>query len=95
MHLALGSAIRSGANSDTNRGDFRDFDYLCRGGDAVFLSSMEEWINVILGARLVICPLALGISSSAAGANLVVVGLLVVALAFYELLEARTQSAKT
>jgi hypothetical protein len=52
----------------------------------------EEWINVILGAWLVICPLALGISSSAARENLVVVGLLVVALAFYELLEARKQS---
>jgi hypothetical protein len=52
----------------------------------------EEWINVILGAWLVICPWVLGISSSAAGANFVVVGLLVMALAFYEIWEARSQS---
>jgi len=52
----------------------------------------EEWINVMLGAWLVICPLVLGISSSAARANLVVVGLLVMALAFYELWGSRRQS---
>ena len=52
----------------------------------------EEWINVILGAWLVICPWVLGISSSAAGANFVVVGLLVMALAFYEIWEAQSQS---
>jgi len=27
MHLALGSAFRSGANSDTNHSDYRDFYY--------------------------------------------------------------------
>jgi hypothetical protein len=27
MHLPLGSASRSGANSDANQGDYRDFDY--------------------------------------------------------------------
>jgi SPW repeat len=52
----------------------------------------EEWINVILGVWLVICPWVLGISFSAAGANLVVVGLLVMALAFYELWQANRQS---
>ena len=52
----------------------------------------EEWINVMLGAWLVICPWVLGISSSAAAANLVVVGLLMMALAFYELWQALRQS---
>ena len=51
----------------------------------------EEWINVILGAWLVICPWILGISSSVARVNLIGVGLLVMALAFYEIWEARRQ----
>ena len=54
----------------------------------------EEWINVILGAWLVISPWALGISVPAARANFAVVGLLVMALAFYEFWEARRQSGK-
>ena len=53
----------------------------------------EEWINVVLGAWLVICPWVLGISSTAAKANLVVVGLLVMTLAFYEIWEDRRQSS--
>lgn len=53
----------------------------------------EEWINVILGMWLVICPWALDISSLAIRANLIVVGLLVLALAIYELWEARRQSS--
>ena len=53
----------------------------------------EEWINVILGAWLVICPWILGISSSVARINLIVVGLLVMALAFYEIWEARRQTS--
>jgi SPW repeat len=52
----------------------------------------EEWINVIIAAWLTICPWVLGISFSAARANLVVVGLLVMAFAFYELWEARHRS---
>jgi hypothetical protein len=52
----------------------------------------EEWINVILGAWLVLCPWLLGISFSVAIANLVVVGLLVMALAFYEIWEMRSQT---
>ena len=51
----------------------------------------EEWINVILGAWLVTCPWVLGISSAEVRANLVVVGLLVLALAFYEIWETRRQ----
>ena len=53
----------------------------------------EEWITVILGAWLIICPWTLGISSSVARVNLSVVGLLVMALAFYEVWEARRQSS--
>jgi len=53
----------------------------------------EEWINVILGAWLVICPWLLGISLSVAISNLVVVGLLVMALAFYEIWDTPRQSS--
>jgi hypothetical protein len=52
----------------------------------------EEWINVILGAWLAICPWLLGISSSAARNNFVVIGLLVLALALYEIWDDRRQS---
>ncbi len=45
----------------------------------------EEWINVVLGAWLVISPWVLGIDSPAATANFVVIGVLVVALALYEM----------
>ena len=51
----------------------------------------EEWINVILGAWLATCPFILGISSSEARVTLIVVGLLVMALAFYELWETRSR----
>ena len=52
----------------------------------------EEWINVILGAWLVICPWVLGLGVLAATTNFVVVGLLVLALAFYEIWGVRRQS---
>ena len=45
----------------------------------------EEWINVALGAWLVISPWVLGIASTAAKVNFVVVGVLVMALALYEM----------
>ena len=45
----------------------------------------EEWINVALGAWLVISPWVLGIASAAATANFVIVGVLVIALALYEM----------
>jgi hypothetical protein len=54
----------------------------------------EEWINVILGAWLVICPFILGISSTDARVNLIVVGLLVLALALYEVRDDRRRSHK-
>jgi hypothetical protein len=53
----------------------------------------EEWIAVILGAWLIICPWILAISSLVARVNLSIVGLLVMALAFYEVWEARRQSS--
>jgi hypothetical protein len=45
----------------------------------------EEWINVVLGAWLVISPWALHIGSTAATANFVIVGVLVAAFALYEI----------
>ena len=53
----------------------------------------EEWINVVLGAWLVISPWVLAIAASTARNNLVVVGLLVTALAFYEIWDERRQTA--
>jgi hypothetical protein len=47
----------------------------------------EEWINVALGAWLIVSPWTLGIVSPAAKANFVIVGALVLALAGYELWE--------
>jgi SPW repeat len=45
----------------------------------------EEWINVVLGAWLVISPWVLGIAPTAAKVNFVVIGALVIALALYEM----------
>ena len=57
-----------------------------------FYRAWEEWINIILGAWLVICSWVLGISYQAAKTNFVVVVLLVLALALYEIWDARRQS---
>jgi len=51
----------------------------------------EEWINVILGSFLILCPWLLNIGSSAARNNFVVVGILVLALALYEIWTERTR----
>jgi len=51
----------------------------------------EEWINVLAGAWLVVSPWVLGIASTAARWNFVAVGVLVVALALYELREMRAR----
>jgi hypothetical protein len=48
----------------------------------------EEWINVILGAWLVVSPWVLG-ATLIATTNLVIVGLLVLALALYEIWDER------
>ena len=47
----------------------------------------EEWINVVLGAWLLVSPWVLGIASPAAKLNFHIVGLLVGALALYEVWE--------
>jgi SPW repeat len=48
----------------------------------------EEWINVILGAWLVVSPWVVG-ATLIATTNLVIVGLLVLALALYEIWDER------
>ena len=61
--------------------------FLIVAAEALTLSAFrlwEEWINVALGAWLIISPWILGIASAPAKANFVIVGLLVVALALYE-----------
>ena len=55
----------------------------------------EEWINVGLGAWLVASPWILGVTWPAAGANFVVVGLLVLALAIYEMRSDRDKPASS
>jgi SPW repeat len=45
----------------------------------------EEWINVVLGAWLLISPWVLGLAQPSATANFVIVGFLVLALALYEI----------
>ena len=57
-----------------------------------FYRAWEEWIGVIIGLWLVICPWILSIRVPAAKGNFVVVGPLVMALAFYELWQVRRQS---
>ena len=49
----------------------------------------EEWINVVLGLWLVGSPWFLDIASSAARLEFIVVGILVVALALYEMKQSR------
>jgi len=48
----------------------------------------EEWISVALGTWLVVSPFVLGIAGPAARANCVVVGLVILALAIYEMWDA-------
>jgi SPW repeat len=49
----------------------------------------EEWINVALGAWLIVSPWGLAMVSVVARANCVTVGLIVVVLTLYELWQAR------
>jgi len=51
----------------------------------------EEWINVVLGAWLLVSPWTLAIVSPAAKANFIIVGVSVLGLAGYELWEMRRQ----
>jgi hypothetical protein len=50
----------------------------------------EEWINIILGTWLVASPWALGIASTAARWNFIVVGALVLVPALHELRNVRS-----
>ncbi|MGO8916785.1 MAG: SPW repeat protein [Stellaceae bacterium] len=52
----------------------------------------EEWINVVLGAWLIISPWVLGIAALVPTANFVIVGFLVLALALYEMWDVRRHS---
>jgi hypothetical protein len=45
----------------------------------------EEWANVVLGAWLVVSPWVLGITALVPMANFVIVGLVVLVLALYEI----------
>jgi len=56
--------------------------------ELAFFRLWEEWINVVLGAWLVASPWVLG-ATDVAMANLVIVGLLVMALALYEIWDER------
>jgi SPW repeat len=58
---------------------------LAEGVTLSFFQLWEEWINVALGLWLCVSPWALGLADAAATANFIVVGLLVVALAGYEM----------
>jgi SPW repeat len=49
----------------------------------------EEWINVALGAWLLVSPWVLGVVSGAAKANFVIVGAVITALALYEAWDVR------
>jgi hypothetical protein len=53
----------------------------------------EEWITAAIGVWLVISPWVLGVVSTVALTNLVIVGLLVLGLALYEFWDVRHQTA--
>ena len=50
----------------------------------------EEWLNVVLGAWLVVSPWALGVTAVLARANFIIVGAVVLMLAIYEMRQVRT-----
>jgi len=51
----------------------------------------EEWINIVLGAWLVVSSWALGISDSRAITNTIIVGLLLIAVGCYEMWQERME----
>jgi hypothetical protein len=55
----------------------------------------EEWLNVALGAWLVVCPWVLSPIGAVPATNFVVVGLLVIGLAAYEMQEMRRGIARS
>ena len=54
----------------------------------------QEWINVALGAWLIASTWVLGIVTPAARTNFMLVGVLVVALALYEMWQIRSKSGE-
>lgn len=92
MRLSLDSTIQSGANADKSRRDYGHLLVFVERMTLYFYRAWEEWISVIIGAWLVICPWVLSISNPAARGNFVVVGLLVIALTIYNLWQAPRQS---
>jgi SPW repeat len=57
-----------------------------------FFRVWEEWINVVLGAWLVVSPWVLG-TALVATVNFLIVGVLVLALALYEIWDERWHTA--
>ncbi len=55
-----------------------------------FFQSWEEWVNVVLGLWLLVASWVVGIATSAAVRNFVIVGLLVLILAAYEIWQGRS-----
>src|SRR5215469_12037780 len=53
----------------------------------------EEWINIVLGAWLLVSPWAMAFTSPAATTSAVVVGLLLLALSFYEMWDDRPRQS--
>jgi hypothetical protein len=58
-----------------------------------FFRGWEEWINIALGAWLIISPWGLGLSNAAARIDFIVVGVLVLALAVHELWKMRARGS--
>ena len=61
--------------------------FLIVAAEALTLSAFrlwEEWINVALGAWLLVSPWILGVGNAPAKVNFVIVGVLVAALALYQ-----------
>jgi len=54
----------------------------------------EEWINIVLAAWLIVSSWILAFATAAATANAVIVGLLLLALALYEMWEDRQQGGR-
>jgi len=89
MSLPLDPCIFAGGDAYRQR---RHSGFLIILAEVVTLSAFrvwEEWINVVLGLWLVGSPWFLDIASSAARIEFIVVGILVVALAFYEMKQSR------
>ena len=92
VHLTMGSSVRSRLNCYAIAVISGILVILAELLTLTVFRSWEEWINVILGAWLIVCPWIVGISSSTAKKNFVVIGVLIGVLALYEIRTARRQS---